>query len=70
VPLVAICFCLYYVLAHGLPSVLQHFDQEVALRELAAPLAVAAVILLLMVRYGKFLVNKPQLCPQLANTLG
>jgi hypothetical protein len=42
---------------------------QAALRELAAPLAVALLALALVVKNGRYLVNRPQLCPHLANTL-
>jgi hypothetical protein len=40
------------------------------LTEVALPLALAAAILLLVVRNGRHLVDAPQLCPEEANTVG
>ncbi len=40
------------------------------MRELVAPLVVALLVLALLVKNGRHVVNRPQLCPHLANTLG
>jgi hypothetical protein len=39
------------------------------LRHVALPLLLGLGLLLLVMRFGKHLVNKPQLCPQLAVTV-
>jgi hypothetical protein len=42
---------------------------EAVLARVVAPLVVAACLVMLIVKYGRQLVKRPQLCPTLANTL-
>ena len=44
------------------------FSLHVVLVNVAAPLLTGVAILALVLKNGKHLVNKPQLCPQLATT--
>ncbi|GAX76741.1 hypothetical protein CEUSTIGMA_g4188.t1 [Chlamydomonas eustigma] len=75
-PLAAALVCFYYGISrifHAFNSLVTSQSSEFDSRDLAvngfAPILVGAILILTVMKIGKHLVNKPQLCPQLAATV-